>query len=78
MDEEREDYEDVEDFVDEEHRDQGYGFCPDCGTPLESWGAASHEDGDIFDDIGCPVCGETKKEIHASYCTCDDCYDRNL
>jgi hypothetical protein len=78
MDEERYDYENDEDFIDEEHRDQGYGFCSDCRTPLENWGAASHGDGDIFDEIGCPQCEETKREIHASYCMCGDCYDRHL
>lgn len=53
--------------------DAPYGYCPMCGTPLENWGAASHGDGDIFDEWGCPMCEEVIREIHASYCTCDDC-----
>lgn len=51
----------------------GYGLCPSCGTPLENWGAASQGDGDIFDEIGCPLCEEVIDEIHADYCQCADC-----
>ena len=50
-----------------------YGFCPGCGTPLHNWGAASHGDGDIYDEIGCDVCGEVVNEIHATYCRCAEC-----
>lgn len=50
-----------------------YGTCPQCGTTLQNWGAASHGDGDIFDEWGCPLCEEVIHEIHASYCTCQRC-----
>lgn len=49
------------------------GTCPNCGSPLMNWGAASHGDGDIFDEIGCDVCEEVIYEKHASYCECVDC-----
>jgi hypothetical protein len=78
LEDDKDHFENYEEPEGEENQDKGYGFCSDCGTPLENWGAASHGDGDIFDEIGCPQCEETKREIHASYCMCEDCYDRNL
>lgn len=56
-----------------EWEDSPYGYCPDCGHPLSNWGAASHGDGDIFDEIGCDECEEVIEECHASYCTCNEC-----
>lgn len=51
-----------------------YGYCPDyCGSPLCNWGAMSHGDGDIYDEIGCDLCEEVVAEIHANYCGCIDC-----
>lgn len=38
------------------------GLCPDCGTPLENWGAASDGNGDIYDEIGCPLCEDVKEK----------------
>lgn len=53
--------------------DEGFGFCPKCGKALSNWGAASHGDGDIFDEIGCGFCQEVIHERHATYCKCPDC-----
>jgi len=50
-----------------------YGLCPDCGAPLENWGAASDGDGDIYDEIGCSQCEEIKEKWHATYCRCPEC-----
>ena len=41
-----------------EQPDKGYGFCPNCGTPLDNWGASSRGDGSIYDEIGCDTCQE--------------------
>lgn len=38
--------------------DQGYGFCDACGSALVNAGAASDGDGDLYDSIECPCCGE--------------------
>lgn len=62
-----------EEFLPEKTEDEGYGFCPKCGFALSNLGAASHGDGDIFDEIGCDFCQETIEERHASYCTCQQC-----
>lgn len=40
--------------------DQGYGTCPECASYLENWGACSDGDGDLYDEIGCPYCQETR------------------
>ena len=64
---------DPEDEIPEEYRDREEGFCPKCGYPLRNWGAASHGDGDIYDEIGCDRCSEIIKERHASYCECQNC-----
>ena len=50
-----------------------YRCCPVCNEPLSNWGATSSGNGDIYDEIGCDMCGEIVEEIHASYCTCIDC-----
>jgi hypothetical protein len=67
----------MEDFNLEDYQqtDHGYGFCPVCGLALENFGAASHGDGDIFDEIDCPDewCDFDGYEIHADYCQCSDC-----
>jgi hypothetical protein len=49
--------------------------CQYCGTPLRCEGAASHGDGDIFDEYYCYLCQEIRLEIHASYCLCEDCQE---
>jgi hypothetical protein len=53
--------------------DAPYGYCPDCGAPLQNWGAHSDGDGDIYDAIGCPECEEVKEKRHATYCHCQLC-----
>jgi hypothetical protein len=45
--------------------DQGYGTCGECGSYLENWGACSDGDGDLYDDIGCPNCQETRRKDYA-------------
>ncbi len=50
-----------------------YGNCRLCGTPLTNAGAASHGDGDLFDEIRCDECNMLVAEFHTSYCACDDC-----
>lgn len=40
--------------------DQGYGTCPECGTYLINGGAASEGDGDIGDELICPLCQEAR------------------
>jgi hypothetical protein len=50
-----------------------WGDCPDCGTPLQNWGAASDNTGAIFDEIGCPLCEEVRRQVHATYCKCPAC-----
>ena len=54
----------------------GYGLCPDCGASLHNWGAVSHGDGDLVDEIGCDICEEVVYEIHSDYCQCVDCSAR--
>lgn len=55
--------------------DNGYGFCPMCGSALVNFGAASRGDGDIFDEIRCPqeYCSYEGWDEHADYCQCPDC-----
>lgn len=45
--------------------DQGYGTCAECGSYLENWGACSDGDGDLYDEIGCPNCQETRWKKYA-------------
>lgn len=40
--------------------DQGYGTCPECNSYLENWGACSDGDGDLYDELGCPLCQEPR------------------
>ena len=41
-----------------------YGYCSDCGSGLENWGAHSDGDGDRYDIIGCPNCQD---EVYRVY-----------
>lgn len=43
--------------------------CPNCGESLANHGAQSHGDGDIFDELYCPLCGPVY-HWHATYCEC--------
>lgn len=47
--------------------DQGYGSCPECGSALENWGAVSNGDGDLYDEIGCPLCQEARGRANESW-----------
>jgi hypothetical protein len=38
--------------------DIGHGRCPLCNSGLENCGAHSDGDGDLYDLIVCPCCGE--------------------
>lgn len=40
--------------------DDTLGTCPECGSGLESWGAHSDGDGDLYDLLGCPLCQEER------------------
>jgi len=40
--------------------DTGYGTCPECGSYLYNGGAASEGDGDIGDELICPLCQEQR------------------
>lgn len=41
-----------------EPEDTGYGRCPDCGSYLYNSGPVSEGDGDIGDELMCPLCQE--------------------
>ncbi len=56
------------------NRNRRYTCCM-CGTTLDASGAASHGDGDIFDEYYCPSCETIRLEIHATYCECEDCLE---
>jgi len=40
--------------------DQGYGTCPECGSYLYNSGAVSEGDGDLGDELVCPLCQEQR------------------
>ena len=40
--------------------DIGYGTCPECGSGLYNGGAVSDGDGDLYDELICPLCQEPR------------------
>lgn len=40
--------------------DQGYGQCPECSSFLVNSGAVSDGDGDLYDELNCPLCQEQR------------------
>lgn len=44
-------------FIEE---DTGYGQCPECGSYLYNGGACSDGDGDLYDELICPLCQEQR------------------
>ena len=40
--------------------DQGWGLCPECGSGLVNSGAVSDGDGDLYDELNCPLCQEQR------------------
>jgi len=40
--------------------DTGYGTCPECGSYLYNGGAVSDGDGDLYDELICPLCQEQR------------------
>jgi hypothetical protein len=43
-----------------QREDLGYGTCPECGSYLYNGGAVSEGDGDIGDELICPLCQEQR------------------
>lgn len=40
--------------------DQGWGQCPECNSYLYNAGAVSDGDGDLYDELMCPLCQEPR------------------
>jgi len=51
-------------FLKEDH---GYGTCPECGSYLYNAGAASDGDGDLYDELFCPLCQEPRGKAHEKW-----------
>lgn len=51
-------YPDQEPYIEEE--DLGWGTCPECGSYLYNGGACSDGDGDLYDELICPLCQEQR------------------
>jgi hypothetical protein len=47
--------------------DQGYGFCPECGSALFLGGAVSDGDGSIYDSLDCHFCHEERGRAHETW-----------
>lgn len=64
---------DVGPYYDDDAPDSEYGRCLHCGAAIQNFGAHSDGDGDLYDLIGCPDCGEVMEKVHASSCQCPEC-----
>lgn len=53
--------------------DDTWGTCHECGSGLENWGAVSDGDGDLYDELGCPLCQEPRGRANEIYL--GDVYD---